>query len=630
LPEKPYLVEGNYIPYLYPMPSINGENIAPGPGQGAAFILPNNNPNAIALHMAGQRAREAAKARQAQANQKAADDHFKEWNAESSQILKADTGPTYQSYVMDEGQKVHAQLIEAYKNKDLNPFDRESTIRPPMLALAKQAQRGKQIDENLAKIRATYGNDAEINQEQYWRDVHASQYQKDEHGNPLVGKVIAPLDYDLTTPERLLTDRKYLNVPTLYGNFAKQLAPAENTQQAVGGRPGTMATSSTDKVRFWKRNPDGSLYHNPKSGERQIEVTDALLEHALGNERIKRDLQGMMADHTTLEASAKQKMERLEQLTPDERHALDVDPTMKDLLGRRLTQLALADHQETQRYVAKPQPRVSAAPTGQLVQFNENDVRPAQVGATVNPRSQFENFFDFGPAVQQNFYTSRHSGAPTILQKNGTRKPVQADALYSREVLQEDGRGNLTRTTNNKTPMSGYYGEAHQLPVNPQTGEVALPKNKEDEAALLAKGYKPQTFVAFYTDKNENFTGDYRKALTELAVANNREYDDQKKSPAELEDAARKMASKGVARKFIPYDANNAATINNQAGTYYRDFHRGTMKARTAPKEKADPLGFGTPKQTGVSWGEKARAILHPSFLKPKPHTFKPNTGGLY
>ena len=452
---------------------------------------------------------------------------------------------------------------------------------------------GKQVDDAMKLASGKAQGDNELDYAAVTRRLHDLQYDKESN--------VLPVDqFPLRDMDNVLEDPKLFNTAKVYDNFvSSKVAPKETYQQASGGKPGTYSRSFTDEIRFLKKNADGSPYRDPVTHKTQTEITPELLEKAMENPRIKRDLNGLMADHKALTDSAEAKMANYEQLTSEERAALEVEPNLTDLLGRRLSAYGYANHRETQRYNRYPQPRAASGGRGGagVVTFDERNVTAAEVGASIaGAPGAFKEALgidQFTP-VQQNFYTSRRAGAPTIPQKNGTNKPVEI-RLTPRRMTTEDAKGQLTRRTNNKTPIEGIGSEIMELPVHPTTGEEVYPKNQAEEDDYLRQGYKRGSFVAITVDKNEKFFADRERYIRQEMETNKRA--ENKKTYSEIEAEATRVLSKGTSRVIVPYDRDNASTLNNQVGRYYLDFdnntrRRGPAAAPAAPKAK---LRIGVP-----------------------------------
>lgn len=562
------------------MPSISGENSVPlgRSNTGAAYILANNNPNALAILENGRRAREMQAKAAADAKAKADALRAKEYNDN----VKFDMdGSVY----FGEGlqQQVYApltgQLTDIYKQRDLDSMGRSTATRPILQRANNETVQSKAKTQFLNAQMRAYQQDKEYYDPQYAGE-NLSSALHDGTRNRL------PSEFDEEQWNTTLqADHRLYREPEVIKRTMKGLMPVISQKVSEAGAIGGQHHADTVRGRLVAFDGQGKPILN-----------------ADGSPKLNLNGDGLaLIDQGIFKLKADARQAAYEQ-------AREADPnlprmTRAGIVAQMVGPLAHYDtaHDEGLNPLP-PRPRAAAKGEGSSVSaFNEADVAPTEVGAHVlGAPEDFKQALglDFARPQYDNFFAPRKAGAPTIPQKNGIRKPVQADALYSREVAQEDGSGNLVVTRNNKKPMSGTYGEAYQLPVNPKTGEVAFPKDKEDEQRLLREGYVPQTYIAFDTDKNENFAGDSKRILAGLIAANDKK--DEKTPLPELEAKARSMASKGVSRKFIPYNAENAATVNNQAGRYYADFHQGTIKARKAAVVPAAPkslgIDFGAPK----------------------------------
>lgn len=287
----------------------------------------------------------------------------------------------------------------------------------------------------------------------------------------------------------------------------------------------------------------------------------------------------------------------------------EADPNLPKMterghIAQMVNRLAVADETRTVGLNAQV-PRGSSGEGSAKVStpFDESKVVPVQIGANINtlaPEFKRALGVDVTQSMQSGVFSPRKAGAPTIPQTNGTRKPVEVEALYSRQVVQEDSKGNLTVNDNNTIPISGILGEAYDLPVNPKTGQLAYPKNKADYDRLLKDGYQPESYVAVYTDKNEDFTADYNRHLKQLVAQN--EQAETKKAYGDLEAKARKAASAGVSRKLIPFNDETAASINNKT-PYYAGFNQGTIKSRSSAPRKVVDWGPGKQLKPGTIEG---------------------------
>jgi hypothetical protein len=591
------------------MAEINGEATAPGAGKGSAYILGRSGPDALSILINGQRSRDRAAAFEAAARAKAQAEDYKDWNARVAGLNNT-TGPTYQRYASEQrtmlGTKLEAIHADPKMSRQEKSFKANELIDQTQIGLAA----GKQIDDQNAKIKLDYGNDKEINQEKFWQDLHAKQFQSLPDGKPDMSRPVAPLDYDQTTPEQLLQDRKYLNPSVLYKNFAATLAPKKTTQQAVGGKPGTMSTTYSNEVRLWKQNTDGSPMLN-RNGDMEMNITDSLTESALGNERIKRDLQGMMGEHDALTKSGEAKMANYEQLTPEERGALEVEPTMKDLLGRRLTEFALASHRETQRYNRYPRPTAAAGgkPKANDVvpdsgAFGEYNL-PAKTDAG-RDYSTAKPLYPGGLAIPT---TRRYANSQETL--GGGGKPMRVNgkevATVGSQITgieRHDENGHWMRDVTNK-PFAGTYGNWFSDVRDKKTGFRVTDKTKAEKAQMLREGKgEVANYINGYSIGKKDYTASHDETLKKLQAANPVEGMAGHKADPVLEDEARRIATTGSEPVVFPYNEQNARVIDPET----QNFYRGSLAKRQQIANEARQQPAQTPK------GKSAR----PTFLKSK------------
>jgi hypothetical protein len=617
------------------MPIISGESGVPlgRSGTGAAYVLGTTTPDPLSIMLQGERNRALARQRAEAAQQKAREEDLRRFTTLLSSV-KDDTGLTYQGQHMAEREQVGQEFMKTALDPSVSPQQKQLVLDGIKTRYEQRGLLGKQIDDTVKAAAEKARPDKELDWEKVTKHLHGLQYGED-------GSVLPVDKFPLRKMDDVLEDPSLYNTGAIYDNFVNtKVAPKEIYQQAAGGRPGTFARSYTDEIRFYKRNADGSLYRDPKTHKPRVEITPELLEKAMEHPRIKRDLEGLMGAHQALTASAEQKMANREQLTPEERSAIDVDPTMADLLGRRLGSYGYANHRETQRYVKVPQPRTSASggdydipsealtfegegrynlttQAGDAPYFNAQRLVGGQrIGFETGPMPTHQDFATYGQPLPQ----------PMFRKKSGQLTEIEIEGFTPPEVMQKGADGISRSTKYNGQTMSGKFGPA--VPVFTDSNGVLLPVQSRAEGEALVRAGKANLRLQFdfHQRTNKNYAADVKDLANKLLT----DRDDATGRPKyhsfqEAEAVAQKRLSGGLERVPVLYTERTQAVVDRAAGPLYRKQNEALMAEQRrlraegprtpTAKVKADPLGFG---DTQLA-----------SRPKADPLGFG-NTGGLY
>lgn len=583
--------------------AVSGENLVPSgggrAGSGAAYVLGNTTPDALAIIQQGERARALARERQRQAQLKADQENAKQYNdfVKFEQDGSPYFGEALQGKVY---QPLMGNLTTAFKDNRNDLFARNTAaanyLQPAKNETVQSKAKTQFINDKMKGFQA----DPKLFDAEY-AGKSLSAALRGEDGT---GKLPSQFDEEGHF-NGLLGDEKLYKEPEVVRRATEKLAPIISQRVAEAGTIGGQHTADQVRGRF-------VVFQNGRP-----------VLNADGTPKL----------NLTADTQALLESDPLFKLKVDAREAAynkqrEADPNIPQMsrrghIAQMVGPLAFYDarHDEGLNRLP-PQPKSGSGPK-QVEAFDERNVTSSEVGAVVKGApSDFEQALglsQFTPK-QYGFHTSRKAGAPTIPQTNGTRKPVEL-RITPKRMATEDANGNLVYRDNNTTPIEGIAGEPLQLPVNPKTNQPVYPKSKDEEAELYRKGYKPSTFVAVAADKNEKFFADRDKYIKQELEANKTRFDG-KKTYAQIEAEAASKVSKGTGRVLIPYDADNAASINNQAGAYYRDFHRGTMKygQQQAAAPAAKPLY--TPKgkaPTAPTTNQKAADPTGGLYNKKRP-----------
>ncbi|QKG54387.1 hypothetical protein [Hymenobacter sp. BRD67] len=141
------------------MAEISGENLVPGIHQGAAYVLGNHAPNALALLAQGQRVRELAAQKTAHLKQQQAEKIGKDLREDLQ--YKTTTGQPFQERFDEETKGLINQLADSYKLEKAGTLDRVEGARQRATLLNNTeklrihgVEKTKLLSERLAQIHA--------------------------------------------------------------------------------------------------------------------------------------------------------------------------------------------------------------------------------------------------------------------------------------------------------------------------------------------------------------------------------------------------------------------------------------------------------------------------------------------
>jgi hypothetical protein len=589
------------------MPTIPGENLVTnGPRTGAAYVLGRTTPDALSILMQGQRQRDYAARQQAIAKQKADELAAKDLNdklkyeVDGSHIF----GDTLQNQVYN---PLNDKLVGAFKANPTDAFARTAATRPLLEGAQSETQQSKRktafIDENIRKFQS----DSKLYNPKYATESLVKSLRDEATG---LNRLPSQFDEEAWLGA-LQGDAGLYNEPEVIRRATSGLLPTVSQKISEAGTIG--GQHSSDLVR-------GKLI--AMQNGKPILNADGSPKLNLGA-----DLQGL------LEADP------LFKLKVDAREAAynakrEADPTLPQVsrrghIAQMVGPLAFYDtaHDEGLNRLP-PQPKSAGKEKGfvpddgSLVEGDYSATLPATAPAYAGLRDDKGTpvGYDFSQAAgpQKTFQHLGQGKQPILKTASGDLKEKHTDAIKINSYYTEDGKGNFSEVTNNVTPQAGVFGPSTVVAVDVKTNKPLFSKSREEQKQLIASGAaRPQLFIDLAADKNEKFAADKSRVLRELTQANNDPGNFNKKSPAELEDQATKIVSKGVTRHFIPYNAQNAQAIDPVTGGHYRAALKTMLRsfkqgAAPAPKAKANPLGFGAPAASKPSTAPAAKPKANP------------------
>lgn len=622
------------------MAEINGFNEVPQgrSGTGAAFVLGRTAPDALNILIAGQRARTVAAQREALAKQRAKDEDLKSFTSLLSTV-KDDTGLSYGNQHMAEREVVGKEFLATATDATLTPQSKRLALDQIKTKYEQRGQMGKQVDDAMKLASGKAQGDNELDYTAVTKRLHDLQYDKDNN-------LLSVDQFPLRSMDNVLEDPKLFNTAKVYDNFvSSKVAPKETYQQATGGKPGTYSRSFTDEIRFLKKNADGSPYRDPVTHKTQTEITPELLEKAMENPRIKRDLDGLMADHKALTVSAETKMANLEPLTDEERAALEVEPNLTDLLGRRLSAYGYANHRETQRYNRYPRPAssrgggasagylVPTAPTSFEGESSYNlttdgpDEQARVQGAGPGSMSSFlyPNGYDVIKQTTKPSFAVHGQPLPRAVfqKKSGERSDVEYNFTPKQTMVPgEDGVARPNKY--NGAMLSGFLGEGNTVYVDKKDGHLLnVGSRAEGEKMLLNGTAKLGLQIDYMQRKDQNYAANKESMIDNLMTEVDNNSQPKYKSRQQAEVVAQEALKKGLDRVPIMYDKDSAPGIDDKTGHYaklYRDV-KAEERRITAAGSQQQPTGK-TKLRIGVA--------APPAPATPTPTTKKASgmTGG--
>lgn len=621
------------------MPEINGESLAPRAGSGAAYILGRTTPDALQVSQQGLRNRAAAAYQAQVAKQKAQDEDLKRFSSLLGSV-KDDTGLTYQPQHMAERGEVGKQFMDTALDKTLTPQEKQLRLDGIKTGYEQRGLMGKQVDDTLRLVSDKARADKEYNPVAVTKKLHDLQYNT-------AGDLLPVMDFPLRKMDDVLDDHKLFDTAKIYENFVKTgIAPKEIYQQAVGGRPGQFSRTYSDEARFYKKNQDGSLLRDPKTHKAQLNITDDLLETAMRNPKINRDLNGLMDEHKALTAAAETKMANYEPLNNEERQALSVNPTMKDLLGRRVSSFAYANHRETERYMTVPQPRAAAgAGAAYVADSNSNDFSgegtyDAPTPTVTNKAYTLPGVTGMAPIANYTAPTSttktsfstygRPLAAPVFRNKSGQGMDISAEGFLPDNINVTNNKGGFEQRQYTGQPLTGVVKQSHRVFTDPKTNKIVtnLKSTQEGVDGVRSGELGIGLSVDFAQHGGKNYAADHADLTKEnLAL---RDGSGQLKYHGSQElaaAAASKTLEGGMVRSNHLYTDKVAASLDGRTGGILQKY----FKEAKAEERRLRSLGPNTLKP--------ARPAFLPTKSATKPavqSTTKPNnqkadlSGGMF
>lgn len=477
-------------------------------------------------------------------------------------------------------------------------------------------------------------------------------YQKNPDGSLVVGQdgkpqLVPALAWDpRTAAAAITTGNAHIKAPELFSQFIDKL-PEDSITTSKEPLQGGRGYRTVSKSNVFELDDQG--IKRDKNGKRILKNTYETLAAFDADPLQKQYLDAEEAKHRQVFAGAVEKMQNLQQLSPEEAEAVRVEQSPQ---GRRLETLSKAlvqygygreEHHLLQK--AARAPRTTAAAKA--------------------PKFSEEGGTSFGPEVVGGTGTQGTAGLLSLsssdplfrVKADGTRVPHSARLVHRQYNLLQNGQpGRLV--SNNAAPQSLDYIKP-QLHVTTQDGRVLTPKDptleqryqQGDRQPLLnwvrtQRENDPTTRLKWHflaVPSHDKLTAEngaeaiFQRLQKEQEQAQKNPGDPGYQGAEKLHRTAQQLASQQGASLLVPYEGDDLRAIDGATGYTMRNptrrkrmqtefdyFNRETTprptEQRDAPKKKigvdfgassptAAPVAPATPtfkragtKKTGISF----------------------------
>jgi hypothetical protein len=551
--------------------------------------------------------------------------------------LNTSTGVHYGQLMQKGAQEDYAKLEAIATNPKLSRTEKSFQAQQIVDARNRNTEAGKVNDEYLKSEILRTHNDKRINSQAAATILQDSLYRKNEDGSLVLdaegkAQLIPPMEYDpRATAAALSAGNAHLNAPEIYKQFLDTLpeSAVSYAREALPG--GQRGFRNVAKSNVFELTADGHIKRDPATNRKILRDTPEALAAFDEDALNKQYLDGFEQAHQKQLATAVDKMQRQEQLTPEEAEAVRVEQSpagrRMELFKRGLLQYGYG--REETALLQKPA-RVEKA-----------------AGRTAGPKYTQQGGTDFTPEVVGGAGASGTHGLLSLassdplyhVKADGTRQLHTTKAVHSQYVLLQNGKPGQLVTNNANAQQLSYVKP--QLHLMTSTGNVVTPTDLTLEQRYQRGDRQPLlNWVRDQREKNPNYTLNWQmlavptkdkltaeSGAQEIFKRLQAERDATHKSPGDagyqgdekLLSTAQQLASQQGASLLVPYQGADKLQIDGATNYMLREpKRRKRMEAEfeyfnreTTPRPAEQRAA--TKKSLGINFGTKPTSSAAPT-----------------
>lgn len=584
------------------MPEINGEAISPRAGVGAAYILGRTAPDALNILIAGERGRQATKARAAAAQAKADADRAKElgdrlkYNIDGSHIF----GSALQEQVYA---PLNDELIADGKANPTDAYARAAASRPRLSRAESETQMSGKKTTFYDEAQRKFKSDPKLYDSKYALESQTKSLRDEQ-----TGRAYLPSQVDEEAwLANLQGDEKLYNEGEVIERTSKKLLDNVTSRISQAGTLGGQHQMDQTRGQLMAFDAGGRPIKNA-DGSHKVALTQAVDTMLDSDPVFKLKTDKRVADYDAARAADPS----LPAMSRRGHHAqmigplLHYDVTHDEGLNAQVRQPRAAGRGSS--FELNPETSYEGGVIGADVQTGEvQSDTPVFIGGTAPALTPYRTNQEQTAVLQQGIFSPVRRAQPTYKTKSDPAKTFMFKGLPVTEIIKPGKNGSLTIDKNNKNGIFGVPQQGMTIFRNRQTGAVELPPNNEaaynERLAKLGPGWKMEAVVQMAVPVNKDYANevgpvrDRLKAKEAEKVAQGNGY--VSKTDDELESAAFKLASGGTETQYIPYDRNNSNNIDGQTSGAFREFGTKVVPGKEreirsrAPQQQGSKSGGG-------------------------------------
>lgn len=330
------------------MADFIGNSVPLGRANTGAAVVLGNDGKALSIALQGQNSINAARARAAALAAKAQEKRAKDYS--DSLKFNMETGRPFQEVYSEE---VAPELITGLRKNELTIKDPQ-TLSTANARLYAEAEKERLMGTKHTQYTDAYTKTALADPEREGEYV-ANQFIASTKVN---GQRVRPSAYDAeAVAAKLNNDPASYNGLKVAETALSKILPSSSESFAAGGRPGTFATTDSEKARFFKTEFKDGRYELVKGADKKplLNITPDNLA-ALDYGRMKIVINGMEAKENAMAAT-----------TPGYK-----PKSRLSLLGDLVRPFASFDEKQTQNYQTVPQGRAAAGSKPVAIGFDSS------------------------------------------------------------------------------------------------------------------------------------------------------------------------------------------------------------------------------------------------------------------